>query len=946
MSTSGRCEREIGVASVPVHSAQYSICLKVLNGLLEILTDFGYVRNDRTSKQVHKVALHWSAMADEFLVEGWMKVAKYKTAAFFASHAHRIMDAQEPVPPPGKNAAWLSDDPSCLFGGHIWKWLKNFLDRSPNHILKSFLSTIMLAKKGLIRPDDEVVALGVESTFKKLTRPVTGNPLDLMGTWQPIRLRAQSLTAPTNIDYQVDAVSVLDQIRRTVRESFSSKVFSNEELYRPFVPSTNANYNMSRNKGGALGELYAHEGLLGWLEETAAGLATDDYFHELFQRWNDGVKFTRVKASTSEDEDRFQHEASESPSTHNEVYAVDTSRLDHRFKHAMIQMRLLADKELAFAQPVGLSEALKVRVITKGPPLTYTVLKPLQKWCWRVLKDLPVFGLIGKPVDELYVHEQIGKNQRSDGTVKKVLSVDYSDASNEINPLVTRMVWDALCDFCEVTEDLRRLGHKSLIEHVIVKDKQSLTPDQLRGILELVELIRKCDDVHELENLLSSGDPSTWGFQTWGQLMGGILSFIALCLANATILRWTSEVDRGRTVSLRDMKGAVNGDDGILSAETDDCYGIWSKIAGAFGMKPSWGKVQFASQYLNINSMPFEYVPEGFEVFGTLRGFSKPSNIRCYWRKIKFVNYGIMNGMTRSASEATVVQRNKQSRTFGSLARELMLNCPESLRPRVLWRFISNNWEALSGAGVPWFMPEWMGGVGLPPLYTVSGEVDRTEVHPVEYVSNPGASNEKSFRLFPTEQDLLIGKRILRQWHLVQPKSVPLTATWQMHEIAMGLLPSKPSTYPELSDKAYAVYEQRYSEVYGRLCVQAAFSSRLEDIFVQNDDSKRSLAVLKFNRKLWSPKYQAPGTKAPYYPRKPLPNTWVLDNRPSRKPIVLFELGRGFKEQPWEQIETLYPAGWQEPPPLAVWGDYESALDNVPGALPSAYMTESSWTHK
>lgn len=98
------------------------------------------------------------------------------------------------------------------------------------------------------------------------------------------------------------------------------------------------------------------------------------------------------------------------------------------------------------------------------------------------------------------------------------------------------------------------------------------------------------------------GKPKELGLQKTGQLMGSILSFPILCLANLGVYLVTMRLHQqgwSREEILRHV--LVNGDDMVYAAPA----GLWDrhvKIAKDLGLKMSVGKAYKHRTYLNINS--------------------------------------------------------------------------------------------------------------------------------------------------------------------------------------------------------------------------------------------------------------------------------------------------------------------------------------------------------
>nr|UQB76048.1 RNA-dependent RNA polymerase [Flumine narna-like virus 4] len=407
------------------------------------------------------------------LVGSQMKFIKWKLPAFFAASCGQEVE-ESPL---------LSiDRPDCLLGGKAFRFIQRLRrDLSPLE-WASLLSSIKTGvKKGLPRPDVEACRQGEVDTFVTLTTPIT----------------APSQVFVPVIDAVVTKDRMISEIRRTCREIFQGKEFSLYDRVRPFFPSTSANYINTRAMGGAVGAILEHPDLL-------KGLKCSESLCE-FEITINGTCLFRYK------------------------------RLVDHFMILYNRMLKRAHLDIT-AIPLGLSEAMKVRVITKGPFQLYTVLKPLQRFMHSTMREHPAFSLIGGTIDETYVNSRI--SQMAAG---KVLSVDYRNATNEIFSWPSEVAADEISSLLKLSAEETALFKTSLTGHSI----------ELRG--EVKDQVR-------------------------GQLMGSITSFPILCIINAAIMRLTFELSTNVTVDLANCPLAINGDDAILRGP-EDIFSIWKGVS-------------------------------------------------------------------------------------------------------------------------------------------------------------------------------------------------------------------------------------------------------------------------------------------------------------------------------------------------------------------------------
>jgi len=522
------------------------------------------------------------------LVGSQMKFIKWKLPAFFAASCGQEVE---------ESLLLTIDRPDCLLGGKAHRYIQRLKrDLTP---LKwaSFLASIKTGvKKGLTRPDVAACRQAEVDTFKVLTTPVV----------TPMQVHIPA------IDMIVTKEKMISEIRRTCQEIFKGKEFSLFDRIRPFFPSTSANYINTRAMGGAVGAIMEHPDLL-------KGLKGSGPLCE-FEVTINGTCLFKYKGLV----DRFM----------------------------ILFMRMLKRAHLDItAVPLGLSEALKVRVITKGPFELYTVLKPLQKFMHSTMRIHPAFSLIGETINESYVNSRI--SQIGSG---KVLSVDYRNATNEIFSWPSEVAADEISSLLNLMPEERALFKTSLTGHQI----------ELRG---------------EVKN------------QIRGQLMGSITSFPILCIINAAIMRYTFELSTNVTVDLANCPLAINGDDAILRGP-ETIFSIWKSVSGLLGLSPSNGKVYFSDQFCEMNSRTFLIGPS-------------------YVTIVPFINLGILRAMKRS-SRHNFSDSSSEITSIGALAHAFLKEAPAEMHEQLLAEFIHYHKAYLTSLNLPWFLPEHLLGVGLP----------------------------------------------------------------------------------------------------------------------------------------------------------------------------------------------------------------------------------------
>jgi len=445
-------------------------------------------------------------------------------------------------------------------------------------------------------------------------------------------------------------LTIESEIRRTCREIFKKKI-TLKDLHKPYAPSIRANYTNSRSEFGTLGTLF-ESGVMG-----SDVLSEESSIRQLY----DSVIDYNNAEEMEEDELRYM-----------KISPGFRKVVEERYSKIYEHVRVCALSEDADVELVALPESLKVRVISKGPALTYFVLKPVQKFLLKQMKKHRCFKLVGETVTDTFL-ESVFK-----GTLGQFHSLDYKSATDLLNPRMSAVAVEEICDAVGMPDDLRILFHKALTGHLV------------------------------------EGTP-----QVWGQLMGSIVSFIILCVINMAVIRYCYErsvdllsgtFDHLNFFGVDEIPAVVNGDDGLVRA-SPVFNDLWQESALVAGLVPSIGKVYSHDTYANINSTSYTIVGDKFHL-------------------VKYVNMGLLMGLTRSGGKEGVVTRKGETnndtnpfhKSLGARHHDLMKFCPFELRLAAHEAFLRHNLDSLKQAHVPWYIPEQLGGVGLMPLIDYSGD--------------------------------------------------------------------------------------------------------------------------------------------------------------------------------------------------------------------------------
>lgn len=239
---------------------------------------------------------------------------------------------------------------------------------------------------------------------------------------------------------------------------------------------------------------------------------------------------------------------------------------------AVKHLKLDYDTSPLGAKIQGIIEPLKVRVISKGESLPYYCHIRLQKALHGVMRKMNCFRLLGRPVSPTDLLDIQGPADW------EWFSIDYSAATDGLS-------W-------KFSSRILRFLLKNLPEWERNAALRVLGP-------------------HRLSYPVGKGDYIEKGIQRNGQLMGSILSFPILCLANlATYLITMSPLQVGWNTERRLAGVLVNGDDMVYAAppihEGVDMWKRHIKVSGDLGLKMSVGKAYHHRRYANVNSTSFD----------------------------------------------------------------------------------------------------------------------------------------------------------------------------------------------------------------------------------------------------------------------------------------------------------------------------------------------------
>jgi hypothetical protein len=335
---------------------------------------------------------------------------------------------------------------------------------------------------------------------------------------------------------------------------------------------------------------------------------------------------------------------------------------------------------------VGLPEPFKVRVISCGEVEPYLKARSYQRTFWSLLDQSPVFDLTSGPLKEHHLAGMVGGNPFH-GLCCSILSGDYKGATNFLHPQLSEAVVEEICRVLDIDHRDQSIILSTLTRHEI-RHRDRILP------------------------------------QRWGQLMGGPLSFVILCIVNAGVNHAFQESELGLRIPIpkdgQPPNMLINGDD-ISMPIPQQSYTRWLPWVSRAGLVPSVGKNFVDRIYGTINSMLFR-LPVDWD----LRDLGRIEIIRT--RRTYFA-FPPLDHIPRSDS------RRDWEVNIPVRMREMLEGLEGGIREELLTLSIRLNRPFLDRypKQISWFMPECLGGLGLP--HVREGSIRTSHLRLAAYIS-------------------------------------------------------------------------------------------------------------------------------------------------------------------------------------------------------------------
>jgi hypothetical protein len=270
----------------------------------------------------------------------------------------------------------------------------------------------------------------------------------------------------------------------------------------------------------------------------------------------------------------------------------------------------------------------------------------------------------------------------------KWVSGDYSAATDNQSINATKILIETFLSICSYSEDIEDILRSVIYEQTIHYPKPYIAKRKF---------CFGCENV-SCSFCFLNGQPLLEEEaieQTNGQLMGSVLSFPILCLANL-ITYWSALEERtGLQINPLELPVLVNGDD-ILFRADDHLVEIWEEKIGQCGYKLSLGKNYVHPSVLMVNSEMYQY--------------SVSQSGSPHFRHIPFFNVGLLTGQSK-LSGRTETREMPLPDVWNEVVQGA---CNEQ---RALKRFIHYMKEDVTkwtkSGDYNLFLPVWRGGLGF-----------------------------------------------------------------------------------------------------------------------------------------------------------------------------------------------------------------------------------------
>jgi hypothetical protein len=319
-------------------------------------------------------------------------------------------------------------------------------------------------------------------------------------------------------------------------------------------------------------------------------------------------------------------------------------------------------------------EPMKCRIITKPGAGDYVPLNCLQQSLWASLQvNFPCFEAIGRPITVDDINDKfMSYGEVEQGEEWGFASADFSQATDRLKGEVSKMLAKHLFGpLAFKSPAIFDRIMKTLFETRVnwantQMPRESPWMEVYQGLWNYQRRQPEAELRDEFHAYLMESAGLRRGQQTNGQLMGHVLSFILLCLANLVAYLYAYEVHHGlRRGTFSEgalSKIMINGDD-LLFASSAAFYKTWRETVPLFGLIPSVGKNLFSKEIAQINSQLYILRKTPCtDPYSVMNGITH----NCRFELVEFCNAGILCG--RGKGRGTLIHEDLVNRVSSYLS--------------------------------------------------------------------------------------------------------------------------------------------------------------------------------------------------------------------------------------------------------------------------------------
>ena len=501
--------------------------------------------------------------------------------------------------------------------------------------------------------------------------------------------QADPLDAATCEIVMKELKPVLNKIKKQVQRKLGSQSRGADFMETKHVASTSACFEASRTKGGQLGsltELVPTVSTCNPLNPAERRSLPDLVRMTFYPRVvvNGVVKLNHIVEEYEYTSAQAEWRNTLTSLTSNYVPKVYVKEKWHNRERYLI----LTEKPKRLRCTIqAVLEPLKVRVISKGEAVPYYLSKPLQEALHSTMREMDCFRLIGRPLCPTDLCDLAANRVQGGEGREEWFSIDYSAATDKLSARLSKSILTYLVDGMDPT---------------------------------LVEMWKAVLAPHKCQYPFPYNQEVAPVIQQNGQLMGSILSFPILCLANLG-LYLTAIRDDTRSLRKKLQGVLVNGDDMLYVAKSSR-WTTHVELGSRVGLSMSPGKAYHHPVYANANSACYHY---------------DLSNERSTPYAIPFLNSGLYFGQSK------VMGGDDYSPSEGrcSTINKLLAGCLPGKQCEVLKGFLHRHSGVIADEckGRNLFIPESLGGMGvhLPDGWKTVVTIAQREVATRKWKSQP-----------------------------------------------------------------------------------------------------------------------------------------------------------------------------------------------------------------